>query len=67
MLFRLFTVVLDRVNFVSEAGVYFYMADMDASNDPDPYFQVSAHDTRILRAMDMSAVAERLGMTVFDE
>lgn len=28
MVYRLLTVVLDRAKFVSEAGVYFYMADL---------------------------------------
>ncbi|KGO58340.1 hypothetical protein PEX2_068500 [Penicillium expansum] len=38
-LFRLFTVVLDRAKFISEAGVYFYMADLDASKDSNPFME----------------------------
>ncbi|KAJ5164847.1 uncharacterized protein N7500_006677, partial [Penicillium coprophilum] len=44
--FRMFTVVLDRANFVSEAGVYFYMTDSDESEDPD----TSSDDTIVSRS-----------------
>ncbi|KAJ6150625.1 hypothetical protein N7471_001824 [Penicillium samsonianum] len=57
-LFRLFTVVLDRAKFVSEAGVYFYMAD--------PYLEDAPDDTQVLRGVDMSTIAGRLGMVVLD-
>jgi hypothetical protein len=65
-IFRLFTVVLDRAKFVSEAGVFFYMADRDASGDPDPYLEDGPDDTQVLRGVDMSTVARRLGMVVLD-
>jgi hypothetical protein len=65
-IFRLFTVVLDRAKFVSEAGVYFYMADRDASGDPDPYLEDGPDDTQVLRGVDMSTIARRLGMVVLD-
>ena len=64
--FRLFTVVLDRAKFISEAGVYFYMAYLDASGDPDPYLEVCPDDTQIFRGVDMSTVAGRLGVVVLD-
>ncbi|KAJ6013128.1 hypothetical protein N7522_003483 [Penicillium canescens] len=64
--FRLFTVALDRAKFISEAGVYFYMADFDASGDPDPYLEVCPDDTQIFRGVDMSTVAGRLGLVVLD-
>ncbi|KAJ5823214.1 hypothetical protein N7447_005554 [Penicillium robsamsonii] len=66
MIFRLFAIVLDRAKFVSEAGVYFYMADCDASGDPDPYWQDSPDDTQVLRGVDMSTIAGRLGMAGLD-
>ncbi|KAJ5504330.1 hypothetical protein N7463_007204 [Penicillium fimorum] len=65
-IFRLFTVVLDRARFVSEAGVYFYMADWDASGDPDPYWEDKPDDTQILRGVDVGMIAERLGMVALD-
>jgi hypothetical protein len=58
--------VLDRAKFVSEAGVYFYMADWDASGDPDPDLEVCSDDTQVLRGVDMSTIAGRLGMVVLD-
>lgn len=54
----MFTVVLDRAKFVSEAGVYFYMAD--------PYLEDAPDDTQVLRGVDMSTIAGRLGMVVLD-
>ncbi|CAG8356789.1 unnamed protein product [Penicillium salamii] len=65
-IFRLFTVVLDRPNFVSEAGVYFYLADRDASGDPDPDLKDSPDDTQILRGVGMNTVARRLAMAILD-
>lgn len=64
--FRLFRIALDRPRFVSEAGVYFYMADFDTSGDPDPYLEVCPDDTQIFRVEDMSTVAGRLGIVVLD-
>ncbi|KAJ5371702.1 hypothetical protein N7517_003708 [Penicillium concentricum] len=63
-IFRLFTVVLDRAKFVSEAGVYFYMADWDASEDP--YSEDGPDNTQVLRCVDMNTTAGRLGMVVLD-
>ena len=65
-LFRLFTVVLDRAKFVSEAGVYFYMAYLDGSENPDPSMQDAPDDTQVVRGVDMSTVAGRLGVVVLD-
>ncbi|KAJ6035403.1 uncharacterized protein N7446_010164 [Penicillium canescens] len=65
-LFRLFTVVLDRAKFVSEAGVYFYMAYLDGSENPDPSMQDAPDDTQVVRGVDMSTVARRLGVVVLD-
>lgn len=65
-LFRLFTVVLDRPKFVSEAGVYFYIAYLDASENPDPSIQDAPDDTQVVRGLDMSTVAGRLGVVVLD-
>lgn len=64
--FRLFAVVLDRANFVSEAGVYFYMAYLDGSENPDPSMEDAPDDTQVVRGVDMSTVAGRLGMVVLD-
>ncbi|KAJ5213531.1 hypothetical protein N7449_000700 [Penicillium cf. viridicatum] len=61
--FRMFTVVLDRAKFVSEAGVYFYMTDSDESEDPD----TSSDDTIVSRVVDMNTAARRLGVVVLDE
>ncbi|CRL18261.1 unnamed protein product [Penicillium camemberti] len=65
-LFRLFTVILDRAKFVSEAGVYFYMAYLDGSENPDPSMQDAPDDTQVVRGVDMSTVAARLGVVVLD-
>lgn len=65
--FRMFAVVLDRAKFVSEAGIYFYMADWDASGDPDPDLEVCSYDTQVWRGVGISAIAERLGMVVLEE
>ncbi|KAJ5294893.1 hypothetical protein N7508_009714 [Penicillium antarcticum] len=65
-LFRLFTVVLDRAKFVSEAGVYFYMAYLDASEDSDPSMEGAPDDTQVVRGVDMMTVAGRLGVVVLD-
>ncbi|KAJ5121652.1 uncharacterized protein N7515_009613 [Penicillium bovifimosum] len=61
--FRMFTVVLDRAKFVSEAGVYFYMTDSDESEDPD----TSSDDTIVSRVVDMNTAARRLGVVALDE
>jgi hypothetical protein len=65
-LFSLFTVVLDRAKFVSEAGVYFYMAYLDASEDSDPSMVDAPDDTQVVRGVDMSTVAGRLGVVALD-
>jgi hypothetical protein len=65
-LFRLFTVALDRAKFLSEAGVYFYMAGFDAFRDPNPYLQICPDDTQIFRGVDMSTSAGRMGIVVLD-
>ncbi|KAJ5427319.1 hypothetical protein N7465_002389 [Penicillium sp. CMV-2018d] len=62
--FRLFTVVLDRARFVSEAGVYFYMAYLDGSENPDLSMQDAPDDTQVVRGVDMSTVPGRLGVVV---
>ncbi|KAJ5334058.1 uncharacterized protein N7506_007841 [Penicillium brevicompactum] len=64
--FRLFAVVLDRANFVSESGVYFYMAYLDGSENPGPSMEDAPDDTQVVRGVDMSTVAGRLGMLVLD-
>lgn len=64
--FHLFAVVLDRANFVSEAGVYFYMAYLDGSENPDPSMEDAPDDTQVVRGVDMSTVVARLGMVVLD-
>lgn len=61
--FRMFTVVLDRAKFISEAGVYFYKTDWDESEDPD----TSSDDTIVARVPDMNTAARRLGVVVLDE
>lgn len=58
-----FTVVLDRAKFVSENGVYFYNNHCSKINDSE----VLSDNTNIVRGVDMSAVARRLGMVVLDE
>jgi hypothetical protein len=65
-LFRLFTIVLDRAKFVSEAGVYFYMAHLVGSENPDPSMEDAPDDTQVVRCVDMSTVARRLGVVVLD-
>ncbi|KAJ6087107.1 hypothetical protein N7467_006021 [Penicillium canescens] len=65
-LFRLFTVVLDRAKFVSEAGVYFYIAYLDTSEDPDPSMEDAPDNTQVVRGVDISTVARRLGVVVLD-
>ena len=59
--------MLDRAKFVSEAGVYFYMAYLDGSENPDPSMQDAPDDTQVVRGVDMSTVARRLGVVVLDE
>lgn len=66
MAYRLFTVVLDRTKFVSEAGFYFYIADFDLTGNPDPNLKVCPDDTMVLRGMDISTVAECLGVVALD-
>jgi len=61
--FRIFTVVLDRAKFISEAGVYFYKTDWDECEDPD----TSSDDTIVSRIPDMNTAARRLGVVVLDE
>jgi hypothetical protein len=58
--------VLDRAKFVSEAGVYFYMAYLDASEDSDPSMVDAPDDTQVVRGVDMSTVAGRLGVVALD-
>ena len=58
----MFAVVLDRANFVSQAGVYFYMANLDPLNDTDPDLEVCSDDTQVWRGVGMSEVARRLAM-----
>lgn len=58
-----FTVVLDRAKFVSENGVYFYKNHCSKVNDSE----VLSDNTNIVRGVDMSAVARRLGMVVLGE
>ncbi|KAJ5834451.1 hypothetical protein N7447_000477 [Penicillium robsamsonii] len=64
--YRLFTVVLDRAKFVSEAGIYFYKAYWDSTTDLDPYAEDAPHDTDVVRGVDLSTTAGRLGLVVFD-
>ncbi|OQE12284.1 hypothetical protein PENVUL_c001G08374 [Penicillium vulpinum] len=61
--FRMFAVVLDRANFVSQAGIFFYMTNFDALNDPDLNLEVSPDDTQIRRGVGISEVARRLAMS----
>lgn len=61
---RAFAVVLDRANFVTEAGVYFYMADVDTSQSPPV---ISVPDTDVWRSAGMREVARRLAMLVVEE
>ncbi|CAG8274342.1 unnamed protein product [Penicillium salamii] len=58
-----FTVVLDRAKFVSENGVHFYKNHCSKVNDSE----VLSDNTNIVRGVNMSAVARRLGMVVLDE
>lgn len=62
--YRAFAVVLDRANFVTEAGVYFYMADPDTSQR-DP--AISGPDTEVWRSAGMREVARRLAMLAVEE
>ncbi|EAU32805.1 conserved hypothetical protein [Aspergillus terreus NIH2624] len=64
--FRVFAVVLDRVRFISEAGVYFYMADWDSSGDLDPDLEVCPDDAQVWRGGAIGEIARRLGMVVLD-
>lgn len=64
--YRLFTVVLDRAKFVSEAGVYFYKAYWDATGNVDPYAEDAPDDTQVSRGVDLGTTAGRLGLVVPD-
>ncbi|KAL2813079.1 hypothetical protein BDW59DRAFT_154982 [Aspergillus cavernicola] len=64
-------VVLDRVNFVSDAGVFFYMTDYvdgDGSETDDSDMDGSDRpNTKIERSPRMADVARRLAMRVVEE
>jgi hypothetical protein len=64
--YRLFTVVLDRARFVSEAGVYFYKAYWDSTGNVDPYAEDAPDDTQVSRGVDLGTTAGRLGLVVPD-
>ena len=66
MPYRLFTVVLDRAKFVSEAGVYFYKAYWDSTGNVDPYAEDAPDDTQVSRGVDLGTTAGRLGLVVPD-
>ncbi|KAL4947026.1 hypothetical protein BDW69DRAFT_190590 [Aspergillus filifer] len=63
--YRVFAVVLDRANFVDEAGVYFFMEDMDNSSwegiEGCPNMEIWRCTS------DMALVARRLAMLVVEE
>ncbi|KAJ5592264.1 hypothetical protein N7537_009168 [Penicillium hordei] len=64
--YRLFTVVLDRAKFVSEAGAFFYKAYWDSTGNIDPYAEDAPNDTQISRGVDLGTTARRLGLVVPD-
>ncbi|KAL4783535.1 hypothetical protein BJX76DRAFT_329638 [Aspergillus varians] len=62
--YRVFAVVLERVNFVAEAGVYFYMDDPDTSERPPA---ITGPDTEVWRSAGIREVARRLAMLAVEE
>ncbi|KAL5336629.1 hypothetical protein BJX70DRAFT_409813 [Aspergillus crustosus] len=65
---RVFAVVLDRANFVAEAGVYFYKADVDYFKQPQLFCDgICPDDTVVWRCIGMREVARRLGMIAVEE
>ncbi|OJJ03025.1 hypothetical protein ASPVEDRAFT_53586 [Aspergillus versicolor CBS 583.65] len=60
-----FAVVLDRANFVSEAGVYFYVADF--GDDEDSEEENLSDDTKVWRCIGMAEAARRLAMLAVEE
>ncbi|KAL4770822.1 hypothetical protein BDW60DRAFT_223691 [Aspergillus nidulans var. acristatus] len=60
--YRIFAVVLDRPNFVEEAGVYFYMSEYTPSVDLPPEAQPHPDDTEVWRVAGMKEVSRLLGM-----
>lgn len=42
------------------------MAYLDGSENPDPSMQDAPDDTQVVRGVDMSTVAARLGVVVLD-
>lgn len=60
-----FAVVLDRANFVSEAGVYFYTADF--GYDETSKKEDLSDDTKVWRCIGMAEAARRLAMLAVEE
>ncbi|KAL4813742.1 hypothetical protein BDW67DRAFT_177578 [Aspergillus spinulosporus] len=60
--YRMFTVVLDRPNFVEEADVYFYMSEYAPSVDLPPEAQPHPDDTEVWRVVGTKEVSMLLGM-----
>jgi hypothetical protein len=60
--YRIYAVVLDRPNFVEEAGVYFYMSEYTPSVDLPPEAQPHPDDTEVWRVAGMKEVSRLLGM-----
>jgi hypothetical protein len=59
---RILAVVLDRPNFVEEAGVYFYMSEYTSSVDIPPEMEPQPDDTEVWRVVGMKEVSGLLGM-----
>ncbi len=59
-----FAVVLDRANFISDAGVYFYIADF---GDDGISEENLSDDTTIRRCVGMAEAARRLAMLAIEE
>lgn len=60
-----FAVVLDRANFVGEAGVYFYIADY--GDDELSTVESRSDDTEIRRCVGIAEAARRLAMLAVEE
>lgn len=70
--YKVFAVVLDKPNFVDEAGVLFAMTDGGKlRGNPEDFFGEGPNsdyiETQVLRSAGMAEAARRLGMLVLDE
>ncbi|KAL4902778.1 hypothetical protein BDW74DRAFT_180477 [Aspergillus multicolor] len=64
---RMFAVVLDRANFVSEAGVYFFLSDWDGLPATAAGSARARDKPDVWRSIGMPEVARRLAMLAVEE